>query len=207
MKGWTSDNLPLALLEPGANPTPTPARTNRGNTGKSFEKEIELTAGAYQRTRTAVLRKVDPPVAVIWIDDASNPGKKRQRVIFKRNPWLDFAGVWSARGGRALLVECKSSSTHRLGLREGQLGPDQVEAIRAWRMAGGVVALLWQFGEAVSLWTPEMIVSADARGEKSLVFADGLPVPRGLGNVVWDFLPVLSKSIWPEVENKFATCE
>lgn len=186
------------LFPEGGTPAIPPARTNAGFTGKDFEKEIEQTAGVYNSRRIARLQKVDPPVAVIWIPDPANPGKKRQRVIFKRNPWLDFAGVWSARGGRALLVECKSTSNHRLGLREGQLGPEQVSAIKNWRLAGAASCVVWRFNERCVLFTPEMILQAEARGDKSLVFEAGLPVARGEGTLRWDFLATLEAAIWPK---------
>lgn len=172
------------------------SRTNAGHTGKDFEREIEQTAGAYNARRIARLQKVDPPVAVIWPMDPKT-GQKRQRVIFKRNPWLDFAGTWSIRGGRTLLIECKSTSTHRLGLREGQLGPEQVHALKAWRLAGAATAVVWRFNGKCALFIPEMIAEAESRGEKSLAFENGLPVERGDGTLRWDFLATLERALWP----------
>jgi hypothetical protein len=82
-------------------------RTNWRNDGRGFQKEIEQTCGAYQNRRAATLRKVDPPTRVIGTAAA-------RRVIFRPNPFLDFAGSWTARHGRAIFVEAKSTSTHRL---------------------------------------------------------------------------------------------
>lgn len=177
-------------LFPAELPPERPERTNRSNTGKGFESEIAATAEAYRVRGMATLRKVDPPVRVLWIPDKKT-GERRQRVIFQRNPWPDFSGCWTANGARSLFVECKSTATHRLGLREGQLGPDQVAALVAWRAAGAAVCLLWQWAGAVALFTPEMILASQSAGAKSLVFADGLHVPRGEGGVIWAFLSVL----------------
>lgn len=190
-------------LNPGVLPAntepPAPQRTNRGNTGKAFEKEIEVTAGAYQSRRTATLRKVDPPVAIIW---PFNPktGKKEQRVIFKKSIWTDFAGCWTARHGRALFIECKSTSTHRLrvGGDSGGVTSEQVGALRTWRMSGAAVCVLWQFNGSVTLWIPEVISECLARGDKSVTFESGIPVPRGEGSLIWDFLPVLEETLWPK---------
>jgi penicillin-binding protein-related factor A (putative recombinase) len=180
-----NSELQLPLAEPSI------ARTNWRNTGKGFEAEIEATAAAYQAQGIAMLRKVDPPVAIIWPTDPKT-GERRQRVIFKRNPFTDFMGAYTARGGQMLAVECKSTATHRLGLREGQLGPDQRIAMYTWCKAGGAVCVLWQWAGRVCLFTSEMIAAAEARGDKSLCFENGIPVPHGTGAVIWDFLPVLA---------------
>lgn len=186
-------HVQLPLAGPDGAAEPSIARSNWRNTGKAFEKEIERTAGAYQSLRQATLRKVDPPVRIFWKDDPAT-GKKRQIVTFLRNPWMDFVGAHTAGGGRMLAVECKSTATHRLGLREGQLAPDQVAAMRVWACAGAAVCVLWQFAGRVALFTPDMLEAAIVRGDKSLVHEAGKPVPRGEGSVIWDFLPVLVAS-------------
>lgn len=172
-----------------------PARTNRANDGRSFQKEVEMIAGAYQTRRVAVLRKVDPPVSVIWPFDKAT-GKKIQRVIFKQNPWLDFCGSWEAKGGRMLLVEAKSTSSHRLPFnRHGGLTMEQVATIKTWHLAGAAVCVLWLFNGRVTLWTAPMLVAAEGRGDKSLVFESGLQVAAGPGSLIWDFLPVLEREL------------
>ncbi len=165
----------------------TPARTNAGNDGRAFQKELEVTAGGYLNRRVARLQKVDPPVAIIWPRDKLT-GRPTQRVIFKANPWLDFSGCWIAKSGLMLLVEVKSSSTHRLPLRDGHLSMEQRASIRNWRLCRAAACVLWKFNDRVTLWTPEMLAAADARADKSLVFE---------GNLVWDFLPVLERALWP----------
>lgn len=198
MRGWTQKSVDqLALVGPDGGAEPSIARSNWRNTGKEFEKEMERTFGAYQSLRVASLRKVDPPVRLIYYVDKAT-GEKKTRTIFLQNPWMDFAGVWTARHGRAIFVECKSTATHRLGLRDGQLSPDQRAAMRTWRCAGAAVCVVWQWAGRVCLFTPEMIAEAEARDDKSIVFEAGLPVPRGEGSILWDFIPVLERKLWPD---------
>lgn len=165
---------------------PTPGlRSNFSNDGRGFQKELEATAGGYQTRRIATLRKVDPPTRVVG-------GGKFRRVIFLANPWLDFAGCWTLRGGRAIFVEAKSTATHRLPLgRSGGITEEQLVSIRTWKLAGAATGVLWQWAGKVVLFAPPAIEAAVARGDKSLVFEAGVPVPRGLGTIVWDFLSVL----------------
>lgn len=174
------------------------ARKNAKNDGREFQAEMEKTAGAYQSRRLATLRKVDPPVRLIWIDDKANPGKKTTRAIFMVNPHLDYVGVWRSRGGRALMIEAKSTSAHRLPFNgDSGLKAHQVANIGTWHASGAAVALVWRFGDRACLWTAPMVEAAVASGAKSLAFDAGLKVPPGEGTVVWDFLPVLEKALYP----------
>ncbi len=202
MKGWTADHVAgLAYDSTGnhAGQITAPAlRTNRGNDGRQFQSEIETTCGAYHKRRVAVLRKVDPPVRIIW---PFNPktGKNEQRVIFQANPFNDYIGVWTARGGRALFIEAKSTSTHRLPFdgESGGFKRAQWNAMKTWRLAGAACCLLWKFGNRVVLFTPEMMLAAEATAAKSLQFENGIPVPAGEGMLIWDFLPTLERQLWP----------
>lgn len=170
----------------------TTTRTNAKNDGRSFQKEIEHTCGGYQSRRIATLRKVDPPTKVV------GRTQETRRVFFMANPFLDFVGVWTARHGRALFVEAKSTSTHRLPFaRSGGITEEQVSSIKTWRIAGAAACVVWQFNGRVVLLTPEKLMEAERLGLKSITFDSGIPVPRGEGWLVWDFLPVLEKAIWP----------
>lgn len=166
-------------------------RSNITNDGRPFQKEIERTCGAYQSRRWATLRKVDPPTKIVGTGEA-------RKVIFLANPFLDFCGSWTARHGRAMFIECKSTRTHLLRfLRPGGLTFEQFNSIRTWRNAGAAAAVLWQFNGRVVMFIPEDLAAHEATGAKSLKFETGREVPRGEGSIVWDFLPVLEKSIWP----------
>lgn len=163
-------------------------RTNLRNDGRGFQKEIETTCGAYQSRRTATIRKVDPPTRVVGTGAA-------RRVIFVANPWLDFAGSWTSKGGRAIFFEAKSTATHRLKLGDGGLTETQVAALETWRHANAAAFVLWQWSGRVALFTPAAVLAAISRGDRSLVHEDGRQVPRGIGSVVWDFLPVADAAL------------
>jgi penicillin-binding protein-related factor A (putative recombinase) len=156
-------------------------RTNRNNDGRGFQKEIEITCGAYQSRRVATIRKVDPPTRVVGSGSA-------RHVIFVANPWLDFAGSWTANNGRAIFFEAKSTATHRLKLGEGGLTETQQAALATWKHANALTFVLWQWSGRVALFTPEQVAAAVARGDRSLVHESGENVRRGTGSVVWDFL-------------------
>lgn len=170
----------------------TAARSNWKNDGRAFQKAIALTGLGYDQAMIATLAKVDPPNFIVGSGDA-------RHVIFKANPFLDFIGVWTARNGRALLIEAKSTATHRLPFnRSGGITTEQLTTINRWRHAGAAVGVLWMWNDRVVLFLPEMLRAANTRGDKSLVHEDGIPVPRGTGRIVWDFLPVLENAIWPK---------
>lgn len=185
--------------EPEFIPSGAPARTNRNNDGRNFQSELAATFAAYQSQKIATIEKTDPPVAVLWQFDKQE-GKKKQRVIFKVNPFVDYVGVWSARNGRALFIEAKSTSKHRLALnRDGGITEEQIASLFRWRRAGAAVCVVWRFEIKACLFTPEMLQAAIGAGAKSLLFSDGLPVANVGG--LWDFLPVLEAAIWPAKES------
>ncbi len=167
------------------------ARTNSKNDGRGFQLELESTAAGYQTRGLARFEKVDPPARMMG-------GGPSRRVIFMKNPFLDFIGVWSKRGGRMLAFEAKSTANHRLAFNnDNGLTSTQWAAMKSWRMAGAACCLLWKHADAVVLFTPEMLQAAQARGDKSLVFESGIAIGRGEGRIIWDFLPVLEAILWP----------
>lgn len=185
-------NAATLALNPELFPAPVAGRTNRKNDGRQFQGDLETTCKAYEAAGLAMIRKVDPPVRVIWPFDVKQ-GKKVQRVIFMKNPYPDLIGAWTANGGRAMVVELKSTSAHRLPLnRHGGLTEEQVTTLTLWREAGAASCLLWRFGPDCRLFSAKMIQADLNRGQKSLVHTDGLVVPKGAGMVIWDFLPVLA---------------
>jgi penicillin-binding protein-related factor A (putative recombinase) len=177
---------------------PAPAaRKNAKNDGREFQKEMEATADAYAEAGIARLKKADPPMRVIWIDDAANPGKKRNHFIYMKNPHLDYVGVWTAKAARSLMIEAKSTSSHRLPFN-GASGfkEEQMTNLNAWHAKGAVAALVWKFNDEVRVWTADMLRSAEEAGAKSLLFWDGLKVVRRATGQ-WDFLGALSRALWP----------
>lgn len=170
-----------------------PDRKNAANDGRSFQKELETTAGAYQAKRQCVLRKVDPPVRVIWVPDKLT-GKSIQRVIFQQNPHLDYVGSYTAKGGRMLAIEAKSTSNHLLRFNaDVGFKSSQWAAMKSWHWSGAITFMLWQYAGKVCLWTPDMLISTEASGAKSLRHEEGLKVERGMGTIIWDFLATLER--------------
>lgn len=173
-------------------------RTNTTNDGRAFQADIETTLHAYRVRGMADLRKTEPPTRVLG-------GGHNRRVIFMANPFLDYLGTWSERHGRAIVVEAKSTATHRLPVnRDGGLTAEQCHTMANWRKAGAAVALLWRWRNAdagglgpVTLWTPEMVWQRIGWGEASLKHEDGIPVGQGPGTRLVDFLPVLAAQLWP----------
>ena len=159
-------------------------RTNARNTGKSFERELEMTCRGYEQAKIATISKVDPPTRTVG-------GGARMRVIYQPNPFLDFIGVWTALAGKPLFIEAKSTSTHLLPFcRDGGLTENQCNALRRWENAGARVGLVWQWKEkVVAIPHPHRL---DLQGAKSLRFEDFTDylVERGTGLIVWDFLHI-----------------
>lgn len=178
-------------------PPTAPARTNRKNDGREFQKEIEQTAGVYNSRRVATLKKVDTPVRIIWPPNRFT-GKPEQRIIQLPNPHLDYVGCWTARGARMLAIEAKSTSVHLLAFNreDGGFKATQWAAMKSWRWSGAACALVWKFNDRVMLWTPEMLMKEQAAGAKSLKHENGVPVSVGLGSLRWDFLGTLERKLW-----------
>lgn len=106
------------------------------NRGKQFEKDLEEVFTFYEHRRLLVLRKVDPPTQFI------GPGK----IIYKANPFLDFVGSWTERGGRMLVIEAKHTDNPKLDISSGAgITTDQMHSLRRWHHAGAVAAVLWRF--------------------------------------------------------------
>ena len=169
-------------------------RTNWKNDGRGFQDELKLTAEGYRRAGIAKLEKVDPPTRMVG-------GGEFRKVIFLANPFLDYVGVWTAHHGRALFIEAKSVEVGRLKINtSGGVSTTQWAAMMGWRRAGAACAVLWRRKGEVRLWTPEMLLEAEATGDKSVVFETGLLVRQGKGTLIWDFLSVLEAAIWGQKE-------
>jgi penicillin-binding protein-related factor A (putative recombinase) len=180
---------------------PGTTRTNWKNDGRAFQKEFEMTAAGYEARGIASFEKVDPPVRIIWPLDKKT-GKPVQRVIFQTNPFLDYIGVFTARHSLAIFIEVKSTATHRLDFnKDNGFKATQWAAMKRWRHAGAACGLLWQWNFRVCLFTPELMLNCERAGAKSLVWEDGLLVPPGEGQVIWDFLPVLEAAAMPAKNN------
>lgn len=147
------------------------------NNGTAFERQLAGIFEAYLKQGRAKIEKVDAPTKVL--------GRK---VLFMPNPWLDFAGVWTERQGRAILIEAKTTEkpTLELGGTHG-LSKAQWDNAMDWQRAGAVVLLLWHHRGEIRVTTPSMAM-ADCREQnrKSLRWCDAHPLPRGIGWVTFD---------------------
>lgn len=156
------------------------------STGTAFENSLTRTCEAYESAGIATLVKVDPPTKVI------RRGKASPTVVFLRNPFLDFTGVWTANGGKALHIETKYTSVPILKIGENGIKTAQLQNAFRWQQAGAAVAFLWRFESETRLVTPAM-VRAQLTERKSLRWCDAHRIPQGRGFILVDFLAVLSQ--------------
>lgn len=159
-------------------------RRNFINDGKAFEKELEKVFAEYQFRGIMRLAKVDPPTRII------GPG----RIVYLENPFLDYCGSWTKRGGRAIFIEAKSTKQDKMSVgKESGLRSQQWEQMRHWNRAGAVVFMLWKCGDGVALFTPEGIQSI--LDEKSRInIEDGQWLWPGKGNAIWDIERAMEES-------------
>lgn len=160
---------------------------SKSNQGKSFENEIETIARHYAERQLLRVQKCEPPCRVIgW-----GPNRK---VIFLPNPFLDFNGSWTERGGRAVHFEAKMTEKPRLdiGHESGGFTRKQFDAMEEWYCANAVTFLLWQMDGKVKFVTYEDICRLTEDGSKSIRWEDAGPdVPAGRGFIFYDFLAVM----------------
>lgn len=165
------------------------ANTNRHNDGRGFQSLLETVNAAYESRGIARIRKTDPPVRIM-----GNPSKAR--VIFQPNPWLDYAGAWTANDGRTIIIEAKATSEPTLRIvGEGMTGAGikhaQLVNAEAWRDAGAAVAFLWHYNAEIRIFTPAMVRAA-LTDRKSLRWLDVHKIPQGEGFIAFDYLRALS---------------
>ena len=155
---------------------------NASNDGRSFEKSIETICGIYERQGRAAISKVEPPCRIFG-----------GRVIFMRNPFLDFTGCWTENGNRTIHFEAKSTSSPLLKCepRNG-FSQTQRDALKRWRDAGAATWLLWEYDGKVRIWFQSMIDVALSE-RRSLAWADGIDVAPGKGFVFFDFLATVKR--------------
>lgn len=171
-------------------------RTNWRNTGKLFEREIEGVLVQYRAKRFLDLRKTEPATRFI-----------EGQVLHLRNDWLDYAGSWTERGGRCVVMECKSTTPEqhlegmerepRLPLGSGGLTDRQRLAMLRWTDAGACAFLLWRHGTRTLFVPWPVIYTVDRRMDRRhLLWSDGREVKQGMGFVTCDFLEAM-RTCWP----------
>ena len=164
-------------------------RRQANHNGGAFQTRLELTFLGYKDQNRAHLEKVDPPIRVMG-------GGKNRRVIFMKNPWLDFGGVWTEQGGRALHLEAKSTTDPRLSIGSDHgVTADQVDAIRRWSAAGAACAVVWWHADQMKIITAPELLDCWNSGAKSIKWRHVPAVHRGTGLIEFDILTELAARI------------
>ncbi len=123
-------------------------------------------------------------------------------MIFQRNPWLDYVGVWRERGGRAVMFEAKSTAEARLPFgKDSGVTKAQLEAMHHWGEHGAVVFVLWQVRDkkpTTYMVIEEAFGEAASAGAKSVTPENEyvFQIGRGDGRVTADFLECM-RAVWP----------
>jgi len=163
-------------------------RTNRFNDGRPFQTLIESILKQYQSAGSLRVKKVEPPTRII------GGGKFARKVIHLANPYLDYLGCWSDRGGRMVTFEAKSTREPRLPLWTNGVTENQIVALRLWEKAGAVTFVLWEHAGEVRLFRNHEIDATLAQ-RRHLKLEDGIFVPAGTKWIVHDFLQVM-EDLW-----------
>lgn len=151
------------------------------NTGKFLEQLITTIGNAYEAHRILKLAKVDPPSFVVRKES-------RYQAFFKRNPFVDYIGSWSKRGGRTLAIEAKSTSKPTLALCcEGGLRENQYINLHAWQNSGAAVGVLWEYDKTIKFLSLNKIMTILDTGKKSISFDLADEVKQGQGYILYDF--------------------
>ena len=169
-------------------------RSNAHNTGKAFESMISNSINSYRDKLK--MKKVDPPTRVV------GSGNFR-KVIFLENPFPDFVGCWTERGGRAVFIECKSTGKPKLPFNsDNGITVKQMQNLHHWHSGGAVVFVLWQHNNSVRLVPAPVIFDAETANTRhsSVKHVDwensGTLIQQGIGMCLVDFLPAMHLH-WP----------
>ena len=168
-------------------------RKNATNDGLGFEHEMEFTFASYARAGIATAHKVSPPARIVGSFAA-------RKVIFMTNPFLDFAGVWTRRNGRALFLEAKSTGNGRLPFqRDAGIKVSQWEALKSWHAAGAAVGVIWHRTDTreTAFVTMPALKIAEKNNVASIRWEGITRVPRGIGGVIHDVIAVLESEYYP----------
>lgn len=160
-------------------------RPNYWSDGRSLEHELEIIASLYAERGILRLGRTTPPTRT-WREGES------QRVCFLKNPWLDYAGTWTEREGRMLLIEAKTTHEPVLNLAAGKdgkggLSKNQIENLMLWEKAGAAVGCIWQW-QGKCVWINTKDIQREFPKVKHVYFRDLPPIPQGEGFILIDFV-------------------
>lgn len=147
------------------------------NTGKPFEQQVANIATIYEHGGVLALEKMDPPT---FIDGQGQIG-------YKRNPFVDFIGTWTERGGRSIFLEAKSTDVERLAFGTGGITQRQIDALFRWAANGAAVGVLWDCRGNVRFISRARLEKAIKLGMKSFSIEETTPVRQGIGFVLYDY--------------------
>lgn len=158
------------------------------NSGTSFEDHVEIVCDYYRAARSADITKVEPPTRTLFI----GPGKTK--IIHLENPYLDFVGTWTARGGKAIHLEAKTTDTPRLPVgNKAGVDAQQLASLHRWHNAGAAVGVLWQHMGKVRFVTLTALQHAlEVEERASVAWTKAYPIPAGPDMLSFDFLPILA---------------
>src|SRR5579862_1167264 len=152
------------------------------NTGKPFEAHLLEIASIYENRGILSLVKSDPPVRVVGFGPA-------RKVIFLRNPFVDFVGVWKERNGRAIFLEAKSTADPSLDLdHDNGITDTQIKSLKRWSNAGAAVGVLWECQGSVKFISLDSITRRLMANLRKIHFHQAEPVGQGEGFVMFDFI-------------------
>lgn len=157
-------------------------QSNRFNDGRRFEELVAAVAQHYHYKKILRMEKVDPPS--IWAAG---------RLMLVANPFPDFTGSWTERGGRSLMFEAKSTSDDKLPIAKGKLTDKQIEWLERWHYAGAVTGVLWESKLRVGFLPIGRVVQVWKSGRRHFKFDEADPVPQGQGFILFDFVQNLRK--------------
>lgn len=141
--------------------------------GKAFENWVDSWCRIYEKAGRATIRKVDPPTRIVG----------GRRIIFLPNPFLDYIGSWTERGGRTIVLEAKANvkRSKRLPVNVEKGAGVRVKQwtwLQNWERAGAAAGVLWWNAGDLRLVTPEQIRKALSSGQKSVDVEKTFPVKR-----------------------------
>jgi hypothetical protein len=154
--------------------------TNFKNDGRRFEDLFAKVAGEYMRRGILRLEKADPPTRVF----GKPPNVK---IVFQENPFADWVGSWTERGGRMLLIETKSTQGDKLAIG-GKLTDKQIEWLLRWHSAGAITGVVWESDFKVGFLPIGRIKTIVDSGRRHIKFAEADPIPQGMGFIIFDFV-------------------
>lgn len=160
--------------------------------GKWLESEIASLSKLYRRDKICDIEKVDPPTRMI------NKGGKAITINLA-NPFLDFIGTWTERGGRTIILEAKESVHPRLpvGVERGDgVSATQMGLLTRWERSGAAVGILWSRGGKIRFVSMAQAAAALSTGRKSVQWREAYKTPPIGGHPSGGFMAVMA-AVYP----------